>query len=118
MCAQFREPASRYWPQQLCASALKRADHRHCGEGGNTARISPACRTRDALPPYEAGDVALHWDCLVVSRRALRGHPARRNPIATTYSSLDSLRLAGGFTCRTAAKQRFNRDSISVSDPP
>jgi hypothetical protein len=41
-----------------------------------------------------------------------------RNPIATTYNSLDSFRLAGGFAWRTLTKSRFSASSIARSDPP
>lgn len=34
-----------------------------------------------------------------------------RNPCATTYTSADSARLAGGFACLTLVKSRFIRSN-------
>ena len=67
------------------------------------------------------------WRVLGIARR--RGvaspHPLESpgaspplNPIATTSSSLDSLRLAGGLAWRTLAKSRFSASSIDRSEPP
>ena len=50
------------------------------------------------------------------TRHASGGAPL--NPVATRYFSLESFRLAGGFTCEIRVNAAFSRRRSSPSAPP